>query len=321
MNMKSSPTNYFPNLVSRQFTKALCAAVSKVRSFDPLDNFMIFSDPRGGSTWLSEVVSLVPNTVVLWEPLNQRWVRHFDALDFAKRQYIPEDAVWPEAEEAFRELLRGKYLTNGLCKVSPPLGFISAARMVVKFCRGNALLPWLTRAFSFNYAPVYLVRHPFAVVASQLQHGSWDYPFTGFEIPDGPYNDIYQKHSSYLASIETKEEALTAFWCLTNAVPMQNRRDNVDWITVYYEHLLSNPEKELNKIFQRWGMALPDAALARIRTPSATTKEATFTEGVEAQLEKWQSALSADQQAKMFDVLSYFGLKRYGMEVYPDVTP
>lgn len=316
----SSPTNDLSTLVSRQFTKVLCAAVSKVCNFDPLDNLMIFSDPRGGSTWLSEVVGLIPNTVVLWEPIHQRWVRHFDALNFARRQYIPEHAVWPEAEEAFRELLRGKYLTNWTCEVSPPLTFLSADRMVVKFCRGNALLPWLTKAFRFNYIPVYLVRHPFAVVASQLQHGRWDYPFTGFEIPDGPHNEIYQEHRSYLASIETKEEALTAVWCLTNGVPLKNARNDVDWITVHYEHLLSNPEEELNRIFQRWEMAIPEAALARVQTPSATTKEATFTEGVEAQLAKWRSSLSADQQARMIDVLAYFEVERYGMEVYPNVA-
>jgi hypothetical protein len=42
----------------------LCLAVGKVCKFEPEENLLIFGDPRGGSTWIAEVISLLPSTAV-----------------------------------------------------------------------------------------------------------------------------------------------------------------------------------------------------------------------------------------------------------------
>jgi hypothetical protein len=122
-----------------------------------------------------ELINLIPKTVILWEPMHRRQIYPFNIRNFPVRHYVPEDVVWDEGKRMFEHMLSGKFLNDWTCSQSFPLSYLMADRMIVKFCRAHALLPWLTRNFQFNYAPIFLVRRPFAVVASQLNYGGPDW--------------------------------------------------------------------------------------------------------------------------------------------------
>lgn len=291
--------------------------VSRCQCFDPLENLVIFSDPRGGSTWITEAINRIPNTVVLWEPLHLREVDRFQQLEFAWRQFIPESAQWPEAIQAFTDVFSGKVLNPWTCQGNSAVDFWRAERMVVKFCRANAMIPWLTANFALRYRPIYLVRHPFAVAASQMEHGAWGKEFRRFEVPDCPYNEPYIEHADYLRSLQSMEESLVAMWCLTNGVPLENPRNNVDWITIFYEDLIANPKMELTRVFQSWGLTIPGGVFEGIRKPSATTKDADCQAGVEAQVAKWTRYFRADQVERLTAVLEYFNMRQYDSDLYP----
>lgn len=295
----------------------ICKGVSRSCSFEPLENIIIFSDPRGGSTWITELIKRISRTAVLWEPLHLEEVNLFKKLGFAWRQFIPESDKWEEAEKAFENMLRGKVLNHWTCYLSSPIDFMRAEKMVVKLCRANALIPWLTGVFAFRFDPVYLVRHPFAVAASQMKHGSWDKPFNGYIIPEGRYSEFYKNHTEFLLSLETKEETLVATWCLTNMVPLSHPENNRRWITVFYENLLMDPEKEIERIFSRWGMPMPEDIIKMVRFPSATAKEKTFSRSAQSQLYKWKSFFDREQIERMSGVLEYFNVAHYTGEVLP----
>ncbi|HIF23759.1 MAG TPA: hypothetical protein EYQ27_18060 [Gemmatimonadetes bacterium] len=296
---------------------AAARVVVAARAFEPLESFVICSDPRGGSTWLSEIVAQIPRTARIWEPLNIQAVRRFQDLGFAWRQHIHENADWPEAERALSDALRGRILNGWTVRPGSLTDLATADRLTVKFCRANALLPWLTRRFKFRHKPIHLVRHPLAVVASQLSYGAWDAPYEGFVIPSGPHSELWQEHAEYLSSLSTKAEALTAVWALTNRISLDHPRANADWLTVYYEDLLAEPEREIERIFDVWDEPVPKSAATQARVASATTKTATFEQGVEYQLAKWQRALSDRQIDSMLSVLQYFGIRQYGIELRP----
>lgn len=294
--------------------------LAKRNDFDPRDALLVFSDPRGGSTWITEMIQQVPRTAVVWEPLHLRYTDAFRKLGFGWRQHIPEDAEWEEARAVFEQVLRGRLLNEKLCSITDVAQVARAEQLIVKFCRGNALLPWLVRQFEFRHKPVYLVRHPFAVAASQLRFGAWDWEFKGMGVPKGRFNERYLDHKDFLESITTKEESLVATWCLTNLVPLQHPKNNVDWITIPYETLLLEPEPTLKRIFETWDMPLPPGVLDRVREASQTTREATFETSVEAQLRKWQGQFSDEQVRRMAAVLDYFEVELYDTRVEPLVT-
>jgi len=305
--------------VKEYAVNGLCVAVSRLCEFKPEENLIIFSDPRGGSTWITEAIAQLPKTAVLWEPLHPSSAIKFNKLNFGWRQFIPEQETWNEAEMEFEKLFKGKILNNWTCYLSPSIRFLCADRMIIKFCRANAMIPWLTKRFNFTYDPIYLIRHPFAVVASQLNHGAWDANFNGFDIPNSPFNNLYTQHADFLLSLKTKEEALVATWCLTNLIPLRNTRNDKSWITVYYENLIRNPENEIERIFQRWGMEIPEKVGRQIKKASATTKDATFLDNIDKQCRKWKLFFDQHQISKMSAVLQYFEVKHYTTDIFPNI--
>lgn len=308
--------------VARKALKAgLCVAVRNTRRFDPAQSICVFSDPRGGSTWITEVLAQLPRTAVLFEPLHIGHVPRFRRLGFAWRQYIPESGTWPEAERGFDDLFSGKILNRWTCSYSSPRKFFLADRMIVKFCRANAMIPWLTKRYAFERQPVYLLRHPFAVVASQLTHGAWGNTTTRYVIPDCRFNEFYTEHADFLSSLRSQEEVLVATWCLTNRVPLNSERNDRDWITVHYENLISNPQHELTRIFGRWQTTMPEAVLRHVDKPSFTTKDARFqAKDVETQLSKWKAVFNEAQIARMMRVMQYFAISMYDEGVFPNET-
>ena len=181
------------------------------------------------------------------------------------------------------------------------------------------------RTFSFKYKPLYLLRHPFAVAASQMSHGGWNHEFAGFQIPDCPFREFYDRHAAFLATLRSEEEVRVATWCLTNVVPLRHRRNNVDWITIHYEDLVTAPRAELTRAFQAWGMPLPDAVLEQVGVDSSTTDRSRAKDeasaGGDARLTKWRSAFSERQVHRMMDVLAYFEITLYGADPLPVREP
>ena len=281
------------------------------KNFNPEKQILIFSDPRGGSTWLAEMINTIPKTAVIWEPLNIREVKIVKKLGFGWRQYIPENQSWPEADLVVRKLFAGKVVNEWIMLNTSVKDYFTAKQLIIKICRGNMLLPWITNQINFRLSPIYMIRHPFAVVSSQMKQGGWNSPFKKFEVPDIPYNEIYIKHQDYMASLSTKEEILTAYWCLTNLVALSHHNNNKRWITLYYENLLLDPEKEIRRIFKRWEIQFPYNIRNKYRKMSRTTLSDNRIENPKVQLARWRKEFNRSQLKKMSKILEYFDIRHY----------
>jgi hypothetical protein len=114
--------------------------------------------------------------------------------------------------------------------------------VLIKCIRANLMAGWLTKAVGFK--TVLVVRHPGAVVESQLRLGSvWD---------PAPVIERYRanprlheatggRYLSLLNSKLTTLQALTLVWVIENQGPVE--RSVADgYAVVYYENLLSQPD-------------------------------------------------------------------------------
>ncbi len=297
--------------------KHLLRNLAPKKIYDPANNHYIFADPRGGSTWLMEIIQSITNEPVIWEPLDLKLRRNpFKSINFGWRQHIPEQGQWEEAFELFQQLFEGKILEKNSLDYSTFKQLKNSETLLFKICRGNALLPWLCHNFEFKHQPVYLVRHPFAVVSSQLKHGAWDYDFKGFEIPETPFNANYLKHRAFLKTLKTKEEALVASWCLSNLESLNHRHNNVKWVTITYEDFVLNPEKEIQRITDRWNLSI-DITSLNLRKDSVTTRADSPGEALK-RIANWKTNFDSKQLAAMGRVLDYFEVSLYSKE---DSTP
>jgi hypothetical protein len=298
--------------------------IKRVKRFDPEKSILLCCNPRGGSTWLLDLIRLIPNSAAIWEPLHpspEKGAALFRELGFCLHQHIPEDAVWKEARDAFTSLFGGELMTSFMGSATSMYEYFTADKAIIKFCRANALLPWLTKNFSFTYCPIYLVRHPFAVVSSQLKHGAWNHKLSGFHFDQCPYNrEYYSQYADYLAEARSKEEILFSRWCLSNVIPLKVPPSKQRWITVYYENLLTNPEIEIDRIFSAWGIQPPSQILNQVSTPSSTTHQASFMVSKHKQLGKWKEFFNEKQKQDMDAILEYFGITQYSSKsIFPQI--
>lgn len=287
-----------------------------VNNFDPKKNIIITGCPRSGTTWLQELFCSLENTYPLFEPLYLHDSPKFKEIGFEWRQYIPEDYNWPEARALFERLFRGQYLTPWMVSQADIDRLKDAEFLVIKDVRANSLLPWLVRQFDIRQ-PVYILRHPCAVIASQMKM-VWKDVSPKFTIPETRFPEQYTKYERILKNINSTVEHLAARWCLDNIIPLNHPGNNRLWITVFYENLITNPLREVPHIFKRLNMELPRNLWDKINIPSAMVQQSSqLQQNKIEQLRKWKNELSEKDIDSILDMLKKFEIRIYDDNIFP----
>lgn len=191
----------------------------------------------------------------------------------------------------------------------------SASTFVFKLCYGQLVLPWIVDQFDLK--AILLVRHPCAVVASQLRFGDgWgkinERP--QFPVPECRFNELFARHRTALEAVRTPEENLAAMWALTMLATVHHRHNNEKWLAVSYEHLLTEPEAQLARIFNHVERDVPGAAFDQLTRPSKTSSE----EAIPAnQVSKWKDVLSREQVSRILAMTERFGIELYSENELP----
>ena len=297
------------------------------------DNILLFTQPRSGSTWLANVLLAIPNTQLVDEPFNRGPInldgapktRHqgkFDEireLDTWYYQPVPAEAEWPEMEEAVRKLLKLEIPKRALYWEADVRQLADAKHFIFKFCYANLMLPWMLRKFGIK--PIVLVRHPCAVVHSQMQMSHWEsvMQFAEMSIPDFRFSEVFQSHRAFFSTLKSPEEQLAFIWCVNAMTTIAHPLNNKAWCTVSYEHLVSDFEAETDRLF-RWLHLDKPAGLTDIKDQPSQFTQAYAMEslGSEEQLTSWQTRLSSSQIKRILAVLEYFGIEAYSQDPLPD---
>jgi len=299
--------------ISSNFKSHFIKPFAKKRTYNPRDNHYIFADPRGGSTWLMEIIQSITNEPVIWEPLDlNKKYSPFNTINFDWRQYIPSDENWQEARDIFGLLFQGKIFKKNILDYSTFSQLQNSNTLLFKFCRGSALLPWLVENFEFKYKPLYMIRHPFAVASSQLRHGAWNHLIQKFEIPDTPFNKHYKKHEDFLKSLSSNEEVLVAKWCLHNVNTLGHKNNNRKWTTMTYEDFVDDPKKQTLRILKVWNIDYDISNINLKKTSVTTHKDSPKLN--KKKVSHWQNTFDEHQIDKMQKVLEYFKIKTYSSD-------
>lgn len=273
-------------------------------------NILFFGDPRGGTTWMAETLVQLFELPLLWEPMLPRKDSRFAKFGFASRQYLPEDLEDKNIHQSFSDLFYGKGIDHWEIQHTSVSELKRAKAAIIKFTRGNMLLPYITQQFSFDKKPIYMLRNPLAVVASQLKHVGWKDTKNYFELPKTPYNEVYERHRDFLETLNTKEEVLMAKWALTNKLILEHPRHDKDWIYITYEETLLQPKETFAKVLNRWGCN--DVDLEKIDFDKKSKTSIDFNKTLpKEQISHWRSSFDSNQIKKMQSVLDYFHLTEY----------
>jgi len=197
----------------KQFVRGpLISSINRLRRHRPEQAIVLSCDPRSGSTWLGELLSNSEATATVWEPYHLDEAPKVRDFGFAWREYIPAHAHWPEARELNAQILSGHHMNHWTGSATPVKDYLSANRLIIKCCRANGFLPWLVRNFDFERKPIYFLRHPFAIAASQLKMGNFGTQGMDEALGQGRYSNDLKEASDYIRSLKTDEERIVGMW-------------------------------------------------------------------------------------------------------------
>jgi len=273
---------------------------------------------RGGSTWLAEIIASLPGRPMIWEPLHPGNNPKCREYGFGWQNYVREGSSSPLREEYLKQLLIGRDLSTRTLTF-PQLRFSQfwgISGYLVKFVNANMLLPWLTNIFSIR--TILIVRHPCAVVSSQLRHGGWSsLSKENITVPPDLFDD-YPHLNRIFERITTLEELLAFEWAIQTLVPLSspNRR----WEITSYERLVTSGEEELKRLFKYLGEKMPEGLLERYDRNSATTASDSNLVSGKNPLTGWTENLSKKQIEKILSVAHQAGLLFYTENLEPDYS-
>ncbi len=247
------------------------------RRYDPRRTIVVAGSPRGGTSWVAETIATTPGALILWEPLEPSTHPNIlQVLGIGFDHYIPPGTrVTPDMPDwtLYQYLQRvfagqvplSEYLGIRGWRKAPIRNLLRFRRYVVKFVRGNMLLHWMLREFDLK--GVLILRHPCAVVASQM-HFAWENAVRKRE----RWLPFFERHDPSLVpvvrSIRTDEEKLALDWAVTNLWPLRQPRPH-PWFLTTYEDLIEGTA-EWERLCRYLDCPVPARDL--ITRPSSTSK-------------------------------------------------
>jgi hypothetical protein len=207
---------------------------------DHRDTVLVAGSGRSGTTWLSTLINHDNEHRFIFEPFHPEKVAACEP--FHRKQYLrPEDdrAIYLEAAE---KILSGKLRSRWADRFNrKPV----ARRRLVKDIRTSLLLGWMRRHFS-GMPIVFILRHPCAVADSRLRLG-WRDSLEEVMSQKQLVEDHLAPFEAEILAAEDPFERSVFLWCIENYVPL--RQPGAEKLhVVFYEHLVSDPEKELSPL-------------------------------------------------------------------------
>lgn len=288
---------------------------SRIRAlnYDIGNTIVISGAPRSGTSWLAEILHTIPRTSILSEPIRADVDPGLRSLGFSGRIYIPPEAERPEAEEWMMRLLSGRIL-NYNTHHTTLREIMRCKHHIIKFISANRLLRWMAERFPIR-PPILLIRHPCAVVASQMRYEGWKNDMC-VQV-DSRFLEAYQWVKDILRDIKTQEEVFAVTWCMDYFAVLSTTKPH-PWILVTYEKLLNQGEGELQRIFNALEIDMPGDTVKRLKVPSwSSRRESPIKTGKDLQAD-WTTFLSQDQVKRILDLVSVFGLDFYGKDLETD---
>lgn len=261
---------------------------------------------RSGTTWLADVLNARREYRLVFEPFHSGKVRECEG--FRRRQYLrPGDR-----REAYlgpaRKILSGEVGNSWVDRFHRT--FV-ARRRIVKDVRANLMLGWLAK--NFPKTPIVLIlRHPCAVAESQMALGWKDILNETMQQQDLVQDHLKPMQEKILAAKDPFERRVF-LWCVENYVPLRQIAPGRIHVT-FYEHLVADPEPELQRIFDHLGEIFDDDILQKLRSPSPVSRERTI-----GSTDAWCHTVPQESRKRVGEILALFGLDRvYGEGPMPD---
>lgn len=285
------------------------------------DAILIFSEARGGSSWLMELLKNKHGVIINWEPLHVNKGVVPKTFNLGWRPYIPGDNTDARYISLFKNIFCFEIFNVWTTRFVYWKDLKHSKHVLTKFIRANPSLPWVVNTYpSLKFRPIFLLRHPITVCISRLK--TFD-KITSEEIkslendsnyivPDCINNDRFILHQEFVNSLSSQLEVEIAIWCINNA-NIISHKDTDKWYTVYYEDLVLHPKQTFQALLAGTNIELPMELIDSIdfRKQSFSNFHGDLKSNPIDQLESFLNHFSKDELQSIQDIFDYFDLKVY----------
>ncbi len=285
------------------------------KKFDIEQAILIFSEARGGSTWLMEIFAQIPQTIINWEPLHPKRGVVPHEYKWGDRPSIPKGNLNKEYVGFMQNILTLKVHSQWTLKYCSIVSLLNAKTIITKFVRANLLLPWTIKNINLGHKPILLVRHPIDTCISQIKafgvHPRYE---ETNQLPDTINNQQFAKHLPFLKKQQSDLEYQIAIWCINNVAVLNDKQTLNSCILVFYEDLIINPATEVKRIMYELNSDnYSDDIISDINFHKASSTD--FRNSLETnpkkQLKKNLEEMNAETKDKIQQMFDYFRFNLY----------
>ncbi|MGH2952257.1 MAG: sulfotransferase [Solirubrobacterales bacterium] len=306
---------------------------------------------RSGTTWVQDVLASSNGLRAVFEPLhpllirgaNQYAHRYISANDDEQslyrllQRFIYEDyhSLWADYRVVKSQLspklqdfrnwrtLKDRLslivmAKNNVIRFRPQRRF---EERIVKCIRANMMLSWLRNKFHARI--VFVIRHPAAVVMSQMREARIWNPYDRLVAYRNDHKllpNLDERSKALLSESLTDVEAHTLSWCIENSIGLAQAKECGGHV-VFYERLLEYGEPEWRGILSALELqAMPDSRL--ISRPSQQAWGASATDSrLVRQYASWMSRIDNATSKEIQRILDATGTHLYSVsEALPQAS-
>jgi len=302
----------------RDRVKYALKAWSNIHRQGPDKNIFLFATPRGGSTWMMEIISSQPGMKYYDEPFNLRRDNVARTGLFPDyRSLMPERAAPAQIVEYLNALAAGQYRFMNPPPYRPGHRFFTN-RIVFKIHELEHLIQQI--ATECNGQVVYLLRHPIPTTLSRRV-----FPRLELFLESSHYARLIGDPKRLdeirrLGTTGTHLQKGTVSWCFENMEPLT--APDFGGLFVAYEELTLNPVKSCDLLLDRLQFSDREAMLralnraaANIKMSSAETQQMMNHPDERRRRDylvtKWRSKVTAADQRDVTAIMQLFELDAY----------
>lgn len=286
-----------------------------------LEDIIIFSCRRSGSTWLMELLSAAPRMRFVNEPFLASLVAQV-GLPTTFENHLPLDqrkiiGVPEHAAEAYRHHLLNPRTTQirSAYDLFSPQHHLFTNRRVIKIIHATAIADWIMGQ-GFGFTPLYLVRHPLATALSMTHSGMIVRSSSNLqhkEFRDRYLNGDLINLAESILERGTELEKFVLEWCLDNIVTYKTWQQS-KWAFITYEELLLQPERSLAYLCETLKLSDAPRLIELAKVPSAATvpkRRSAVADNGRQQIARWRSFVDEAAEVRAFAITEAFGFDLY----------
>lgn len=279
------------------------------------ETISIFGSPRSGTTWIMNIFSAVKNYKSIFEPFHIKWYPKFHTLNLFPRPYIGKDEQSKELRKYIINIINGNIKkSNTNFRYKDTINRIRAKKIILKFVRGNRVLPWYYNNIPESKINVFLLRHPMSTIQSQIKSGVRGYFRRKNEKLQKnvikkeilKINEIKHVREKILKDMDNynEYEMLALTYGIDNYIPIQS---GIKISTIYYEDIFNNGLTSIYDVLNHNKIEYKNNRLEReLGIPSQTTHKDTEKK-FKNQLSKWTSSNEMKvQEERIRNILQLF---------------